>query len=174
MVLGLQRKPSPFWAQNALPKGVHASSITIALCPVKRGQLQLPDIETNGSSRRSVVACRRIPVPVSLIEPHVAGLRTSGDKSSFEHQLSPAFHGGAFPLRATQPSVISLDERACWSPSRSDGSSALSTGKPTLLRRGFVMTRRAHAVPGARSRLHCCAGGMVGASNTIGLFAPRP
>ena len=39
MVLGLQRKPSPFWAQNALPKGVHASSITIALCPVKRGQL---------------------------------------------------------------------------------------------------------------------------------------
>src|SRR4249920_637853 len=40
MVLGLQRKPSPFWAQNALPKGVHASSITIALCPVKRGQLQ--------------------------------------------------------------------------------------------------------------------------------------
>ena len=27
-------------AQNALPKGVHASSITIALCPVKRGQLQ--------------------------------------------------------------------------------------------------------------------------------------
>src|SRR6476661_4112042 len=35
----LQRKPSPFWAQNALPKGVHASSITIALCPVKRGQL---------------------------------------------------------------------------------------------------------------------------------------
>src|SRR4051812_25599340 len=41
MVLGLQRKPSPFWAQNALPKGVHASSITIALCPVKRGQLQV-------------------------------------------------------------------------------------------------------------------------------------
>src|SRR4051812_48783720 len=39
MVLGLQRKPSPLWAQNALPKGVHASSITIALCPVKRGQL---------------------------------------------------------------------------------------------------------------------------------------
>jgi hypothetical protein len=32
----------PFWAQNALPKGVHASSITIALCPVKRGQLH-PD-----------------------------------------------------------------------------------------------------------------------------------
>src|SRR4051794_34840949 len=42
MVLGLQRKPSPFWAQNALPKGVHASSITIALCPVKRGQLHTP------------------------------------------------------------------------------------------------------------------------------------
>src|SRR3954449_11133278 len=41
MVLGLQRKPSPFWAQNALPKGVHASSITIALCPVKRGQLHV-------------------------------------------------------------------------------------------------------------------------------------
>src|SRR4051794_38175570 len=41
MVRGLQRKPSPLWAQNALPKGVHASSMTIALCPVKRGQLQM-------------------------------------------------------------------------------------------------------------------------------------
>src|SRR3954466_10453677 len=48
MVLGLQRKPSPFWAQNALPKGVHASSITIALCPVKRGQLHGP---ASGSTR---------------------------------------------------------------------------------------------------------------------------
>src|SRR3954464_12497479 len=47
MVLGLQRKPSPFWAQNALPKGVHASSITVALCPVKQGQLQIssPNLE---------------------------------------------------------------------------------------------------------------------------------
>jgi hypothetical protein len=39
MVRGLQREPSSFWAQDALPKGVHSSSITIAECPVKRGQL---------------------------------------------------------------------------------------------------------------------------------------
>ena len=53
MVLGLQRKPSPFWAQNALPKGVHASSTTIALCPVKRGQLHLSWRLAHGHQRKT-------------------------------------------------------------------------------------------------------------------------
>ena len=40
MVRGLQRQPSSFRAQNALPKGVHPSPSAIADCPVKQGQLQ--------------------------------------------------------------------------------------------------------------------------------------
>ena len=40
MVRGLQREPSSLRAQNALPKGVHQSTNSIADCPVKQGQLQ--------------------------------------------------------------------------------------------------------------------------------------
>src|SRR6476469_8165434 len=59
MVRGLQREPSSFWAQDALPKGVHSSSITIAECPVKRGQLQESSRLINspqGTSRQPLIA----------------------------------------------------------------------------------------------------------------------
>ena len=73
MVRGLQRKPSPFWAQDALPKGVHPSSITIAECPVKRGQLQL----TAKRSKTIPMASRRLQprMLACLIEERREALR---------------------------------------------------------------------------------------------------
>ena len=38
----------------------------------RRAEGRSPDTETNFATQRSVVACRRMPVPVSLVEPHVA------------------------------------------------------------------------------------------------------
>src|SRR3954464_14346452 len=74
MVLGLQRKPSPFWAQNALPKGVHASSITIALCPVKRGQLHLL-FQTGATMTRDGVKGEIADLIESILHEHSTSLR---------------------------------------------------------------------------------------------------
>jgi hypothetical protein len=46
-----------------------------------------PDTETNFPARRFVVASRRMPVPVSLIEPHCSGVRRQ--VFHLEPQLSP-------------------------------------------------------------------------------------
>ena len=80
-----------------------ASRVTASRAPISSNEVgsgiafpavrRIFNTETNFAARRSVEACRRMPVPVSLIEPHVAGLRSSGGKLLGETQPSPASAG---------------------------------------------------------------------------------
>ena len=101
----------------------------------RRAEGRSPDTETNFATQRSVVACRRMPVPVSLFEPHFAGLRREAASSFGSSRLSAASYGGAFSV-----AVCAMMHWACWSAfaelATKLGEDPIRPGKPALPRRG--------------------------------------
>ena len=80
-----------------------------------------------------------MPVPVSLVEPHVAGLRREAASSFGSSRLSAASYGGAFSVAELCNDALGLLVRL-----RRVGNEARRRPYPArqaaLLRRGFVMT----------------------------------